>query len=183
MKKYSPVLLSVLFISSLMMFAPLTQADEEEVDNVSTEQSYNDKVSEKAFSGFTNINTAILEIPKNVINTTNESNNLIYGVTGGVLKGLLHTAGRLLTGLTDLVTAPIITKPIVQPDPIWQDFDAETTYGKVFRLDNDPHVIKETGAKNTTNEIYIKVVPGKNATDRTTTNTERDRTFKEEMSK
>lgn len=181
MKKYSPVLLSVLLISSLMMFAPLTQADEEKVDNVSTEQSYGDQVGEKAFSGFTNINTAILEIPKNVINTTNESNNLIYGVTGGVLKGLLHTAGRLLTGFTDLVTAPIITKPIVQPDPIWQDFDAETTYGKVFRLDNEPHVIKETGAKNSTNEIYV--VPAENATDRATTNTERDRTFKEEMSK
>lgn len=179
MKTYSPALFSALLISALMLFTPVTQADEEEVDNVSTEQSYGDKVGEKALSGFTNINTAILEIPKNVINTTNNSEYLIYGIAGGLTKGFLHAMGRLASGLSDLLTAPIITKPVVQPDPIWHDFDAETTYGKIFRLDNEP----KTGAKNTTNEIYIKVVPAENATDRTTTNTERDRIYKEEMMK
>ncbi len=138
MKKYSPALLSALLISALMMFSPLTQADEEQVDNARQEQSYGDKVGEKALSGFTNINTALLEIPKNIINTTNES-NVAFGFVGGLTKGLLNTMGRVMAGVADLVTAPIITKPIVRPDRIWDDFDTDTTYGQVFRLDNEPN--------------------------------------------
>lgn len=137
MKKYSPALLSALLIGALMMISPITQADEEQVDNAQ-EQSYGDKVGEKALSGFTNINTALFEIPKNIINTTNDS-NVVFGFTGGLVKGLLNTMGRFMTGVTDLVTAPIITKPIVQPDQIWTDFDTDTTYGQVFRLDNEPN--------------------------------------------
>lgn len=158
MKKYSFALLSVLFISALMSFSPATQADEAQYMNTKEqeldareqelnkreqelnqrEQSYGDKVGEKAWSGFTNMNTALFEIPKNIINTTNQS-NVAYGFIGGTVKGILNTAGRFISGFTDLITAPIITQPIVQPDPIWIDFDADTTYGPVFRLDNEPN--------------------------------------------
>jgi putative exosortase-associated protein (TIGR04073 family) len=169
MKKYSPALLSVLLISSLMMFAPLAQAydgedtatREQELDAREQElnkreqalnkrtQSYGDKVAEKAWSGFVNMNSAPLEIPKNIINVTNES-NVAFGFIGGTTKGILNTVGRFMSGLADVVTAPIITQPIVQPERIWHDFDAETTYGPVFRLDNEPNgfeFVKETGDK------------------------------------
>lgn len=179
MKKYTFALLAF-----AILFAPLAQAEEEDLFedplfHQSTQNygddSYGDRVSEKALNGFTNINTAVLEIPKNIINTTNDS-NVAFGFVGGAVKGILNTVGRMMTGLTDLITAPIITKPIVQPEYIWQDFDADSTYGPVFRLDNEP-------AKTTKTETSTKVVVEHSTVDRTEINRERDRVFKEEMMK
>lgn len=118
--------LPALIISLLMALSTNIYADEQ--------QSYGDKVGEKALNGLANMGTAILEIPKNIINTTNDS-NIAYGVIGGLTKGILNTVGRLVTGATDLITAPIPTDPIVHPKYIWDDYDKDTTYGKVFRLD------------------------------------------------
>ncbi len=99
----------------------------------SDQQSYGSKVGHKALNGFANITTAILEIPKNIINTTNDS-NIFFGAFGGTGKGLVNTAGRIGLGVTDLITAPIPTKPVVYPAYVWDDFDDDTTYGEVFRL-------------------------------------------------
>jgi len=121
MKKITlPILLLCLFVASAPSFA-----DEQ--------QSYGSQVGYKAVNGLTNITTAILEIPKNIINTTNDS-NIILGSVGGLAKGMVHTLGRMMTGLTDVITAPLPTKPIIEPAYIWQDFDADTTYDQVFRL-------------------------------------------------
>jgi putative exosortase-associated protein (TIGR04073 family) len=136
MKKYSFALLSLLLVSLLMGFSPIIRADDAQPQNVQ-EESYGDKVGDKALSGFTNLNTAILEIPKNIINTTNQS-NIAYGFTGGLAKGILNTVGRMVAGLADLITAPLLTKPIPNPNYIWDNFDADTTYGQSFRLDNEP---------------------------------------------
>jgi len=121
-KHLHPLLLSLLLLVSSNCFAD-------------GQQGYGSKVGNKALNGFANMSTAVLEIPKNIINTTNDS-NIIYGAVGGLAKGLLNTMGRLVTGMTDFVTAPIPTKPIVYPNYIWDDFDADTTYGKTFRLKN-----------------------------------------------
>lgn len=104
------------------------------VCNVQAEEhgTYQSNVMEKMSNGVGNITTAGLEIPKNIINITNDS-NIVYGVLGGVLKGTIDMVGRMGVGLTDLITAPIPTKPIVQPAMVWDDFDAETHYGPVFR--------------------------------------------------
>ncbi|MGZ5620063.1 MAG: exosortase system-associated protein, TIGR04073 family, partial [Methylobacter sp.] len=48
---------------------------------------------------------------------------------------LVHTAGRIGVGITDLITIPIPTLPIAQPVYIWDNFDVDTSYGPVFRLD------------------------------------------------
>jgi putative exosortase-associated protein (TIGR04073 family) len=95
--------------------------------------SYQRDVLDKAGNGFANLSTGLLEIPKNVINTSNDS-NIVYGVVGGMLKGSVNMVGRMGVGLVDLVTAPIPTKPIVYPALIWDDFDADTQYGESFRL-------------------------------------------------
>lgn len=172
MKKYPPALLPLIFIGALTMISPITYADDEEqVDNIQSEQSYGRKVGEKALSGITNMGTAFLEIPKNIINTTNQS-NVAFGFVGGLTKGILNTMGRVTTGFADLITAPIITKPIVRPDRIWDDFDADTTYGPVFRLDNEPDV-----------KMTVLEAPVKEAPRNTISNKERDRLFKEEMRK
>lgn len=96
--------------------------------------TYGSKVGHKALNGFTNLTTSVLEIPKNIINTTNQS-NLAYGLFGGLFKGVINTLGRTGVGLTDLIMAPLPTKPIIYPEYIWDDFDVDSTYGEIFRLD------------------------------------------------
>lgn len=97
------------------------------------EQSYGSKVGNKALNGFANMATAVLEIPKNIINTSNDS-NIAWGAVGGLMKGIINTTGRMFSGMIDFVTAPLPTKPFVYPAYIWDDFDEDTSYGKVFRL-------------------------------------------------
>lgn len=105
--------------------------------------SYGTQVGNKALNGVTNLATSWLEVPKNIINVTNaEGSNIIFGLVGGGFEGMLQTAYRASAGLADLVTAPIPTKPVVYPQYIWEDFDETSSYGDVFRLDNNgqpPH--------------------------------------------
>lgn len=142
-----PLLLSGLLIA----FSPLGYAAEGEP------QSYGSKVGHKALNGFTNITTSFLEIPKSIINTTNES-NLVFGIFGGLVKGVINTGGRIITGTTDLITAPMPTKPIAYPVYIWDDFDADTTYGEVFRLNYDNNVDEDVYSNNTVDESNLNSV-------------------------
>jgi len=98
------------------------------------QQSYGSQVGEKALNSLSNITTSFIEIPKNIINTTNNS-NAAYGVVGGLLKGVINMSGRILVGTIDLVTIPLPTKPIAQPAYVWQKFDIDTSYGKIFQLE------------------------------------------------
>ena len=125
MKKYA---LKLLLTSLLIVTSSICFADEQ--------QSYGSNVGDKALNGFANMTTAVLEIPKNIINTTNES-NIAYGAVGGLAKGILNTVFRMITGMSDFVTAPLPTKPFVYPMYIWDDFDEDTTYGEVFRLQEE----------------------------------------------
>ncbi|MGZ8144537.1 MAG: exosortase system-associated protein, TIGR04073 family [Methylosarcina sp.] len=101
--------------------------------------SYGSEVGAKALNGIANMLTGPLEIPKNVINTSNQS-NVFYGIFGGGFKGIVHTAGRLAVGLADLVTFQLPTKPIAYPLYVWDDFDVDTTYGDAFRLQETQEV-------------------------------------------
>ena len=49
----------------------------------------------------------------------------------------MNTVGRMTTGVVDLLTAPVPTKPVSSPEYVWEDFDANTSYGDVFRLHED----------------------------------------------
>jgi putative exosortase-associated protein (TIGR04073 family) len=128
----------------MITYTPMTQADMQQgysnpsapVNRVDQSQhlSYGAKVGNKVLNAFANLSTGVLEIPKNIINTTNKS-NVFYGVVGGLFKGLVHTAGRLAVGVADLVTIPLPTLPIARPAYIWEDFDVDTTYGPVFQLE------------------------------------------------
>ncbi len=97
--------------------------------------SYGEKVKAKAGSGVVNIVSAPVEIPKSIINTTNES-NFIFGIVGGAVEGLLNTAGRVANGVSDLLTAPVPTRPVVYPERVWDDMNADTTYGDIFIADD-----------------------------------------------
>ncbi|MFA6164890.1 MAG: exosortase system-associated protein, TIGR04073 family [Methylobacter sp.] len=149
MKTHKHVLIIALLTAFLAAFSPLGSAAG--VNNYgsgmgsgehthckktgSGEQTYGSKIGNKALRGFTNLLLSPMEIPKNVIMTTNESNPF-YGIIGGIFKGLMHTAGRMSSGLIDLVFFPLPTKPNTDPIYPWDDyFDRDTSYCDIFDLD------------------------------------------------
>ncbi len=89
--------------------------------------SYFGNSSEKFVSGIANAVTGWVELPKNIILTTQKEGPL-YGVTIGLGMGIMHTVGRSLVGVLDAATFFIPTKPSVNPPFIWQDFSRETSY-------------------------------------------------------
>ncbi len=141
MIKYNRFYVFLLFISLFMACMPIAQADmpQQSYGNQAggslQQSSYSEKIGNKALNAFANLTTSPLEIPKNIINTMNQS-NFFYGVFGGFIKGLVNTLGRAGCGIADLITLPIPTRPIAHPVYIWDNFDMDTTYGEVLRLDN-----------------------------------------------
>lgn len=138
MPKLSP-LMSFLLASSLLAVSA-TQANAAEpvaaikAPHAVAQKSYGTQVGDKALNGITNLGTGWLEIPKNVVNTT-EQTNILYGMIGGLGMGIFNTLGRMGTGLVDLVSAPFPTDPIVTPVRAWNNFDTKTTYGVQHHLE------------------------------------------------
>lgn len=89
--------------------------------------SYFSNSSEKLVSGIANVATGWVELPKNII-LTSQNEGPLYGITVGTAMGIMHTVGRSVVGVLDAVTFFIPTKPSVNPPFIWQDFSRETSY-------------------------------------------------------
>lgn len=126
MKKHTQIFLTLLFTSFFIAHAPASSA---------AEDNYNELVKTKALSGLANIGTSVLEIPKNVINISNDT-NVVWGVLGGAPYGGLIMIGRVASGLADLLTCFIPTTPITNPVYVWDDFDKNTTFGDGLRLED-----------------------------------------------
>ena len=92
-------------------------------------QSYQNIMGEKFVSGIANVATGVIELPKNIV-LTSQDKGIHYGMTIGLVSGVAHTIGRTVVGLMDVVTFMIPTGPSsVQPQYVWNDFSRETTYG------------------------------------------------------
>lgn len=206
MTNFNRFYIFLLFTTLFMAYAPITRADMQQAGygnqagetrtytpgagDPLKQSSYGEKVANKALNGFANLVTSPLEIPKNIINTMNQS-NFFYGLFGGIIKGLVNTAGRMGVGIADLVTFPLPTKPIAYPMYIWDDFDVDTTYGEVFRLNKTtPKTDQPVAAKPVTQPIPAAVATPPKATvvDPSTqynqdTNRKLDTLFKKEMQK
>ncbi len=128
MKNHKRIFLGILLSSFFMILAPASHAN----DN---DENYNERVKTKALSGLANIGASFLEIPKNVINISNDT-NVVWGVVGGAPYGGLIMAGRIVSGIADLVTCFIPTTPITTPVYVWDDFDKNTTFGDALRLED-----------------------------------------------
>lgn len=94
-------------------------------------EDYGEAVKLKLGSGFSNLFMGLLEVPKNIVSTSNQT-NLLFGMTGGTIKGTAHALGRTLSGIADVFTAPIGNKPITNPPFVWQNWYTDTTYGPYF---------------------------------------------------
>ena len=108
---------SLLVLSALFFAAPYAAIAD----------SYPEKAGAKLGNGMVNAVGGILEIPKTVI-VTSRSDGPLYGATVGLMSGILHTLGRTLYGVADMATFLIPTKPLVDPDYIWNDSDRITSY-------------------------------------------------------
>lgn len=112
---------SLLVVSILFFFS----------SQVAMAQSYPYASGEKFVGGLTNVVTGFVELPKNMINAT-EERGLPYGMTVGFATGIMHTVGRTLVGALDLVTFMIPTGSSVTPLYIWNNFYSETAYGTYY---------------------------------------------------
>lgn len=150
MTKFNRFYVALMFTTLFIAYTPIIQAEMQQSygnqvggnrtfppvndTNDPQQQTFGQKGNNKALNAFANLTTSTLEIPKNIINTMNQS-NFFYGVFGGFLKGLVNTLGRTGCGIVDFITLPLPTQPIVYPAYVWDDFDVDTSYGQVFRLD------------------------------------------------
>jgi putative exosortase-associated protein (TIGR04073 family) len=199
MRKFSRFFVFVLFTGLFTAYAPVTLADMQQQGYggvaympaarayETQHRSYGSKVGNKALNAFANLTTGVLEIPKNMINTSNQS-NVIYGAIGGLFKGLVHTAGRIGVGIVDLVTIPLPTQPIAQPEYIWEDFDVDTTYGPIFRLDRSHEVEPPVVQAPVAAPVVVAPAPKPEPIDNSKqynqeTNQKLDTFFKKEMKK
>ena len=101
--------------------------------HAATATTYPARMGTKLGNGIANAVTGIAEIPKTIM-VTNRSNGPAYAATAGFITGLFNMVGRTLSGALDMATFMIPTKPIVQPDFIWESFNKETTYRKTWEL-------------------------------------------------
>jgi putative exosortase-associated protein (TIGR04073 family) len=108
---------SLLLLSSLLLFTP----------QVAMAESYRIDAGEKLLSGIANVATGVVELPKTII-VTSQRENVFYGMTVGMVKGIMHMAGRTLIGALNVATFPLPTDPWVDPQYIWEDFETETSY-------------------------------------------------------
>lgn len=145
-----PKLFSIHLLAAFLVIAPAASADTygspDNYDSpdamgsgaykTSTSQkpeSYGSVISTKLSVGAANLFLSPLEIHKNIVNTTNES-NVALGVTGGVLKGGLHMCGRMIAGFVDMVSFPLPTEPLTSPRYVWEDYNVETHYLPLLKM-------------------------------------------------
>ncbi len=115
------------FAAIILAWLPLSANADQQRD------SYGEQIGYKALNGLANVATGWIELPKSIINVTNE-HNVAFGASFGLLQGTMHTLSRTLSGVMDVATFMIPSKPAVHPDFVWQDFDVNSSYGDYFDI-------------------------------------------------
>ncbi len=117
MKRKFAVAFPAMMVVFIMIAAPAMAADD-----------YGTQVAQKFGRGLGNAATGWIEIPKNIVNVTRDS-NIALGLTWGILKGAMNTVGRTVVGALDLAFFFVPTREYVHPTFVWDPFDKDTTYG------------------------------------------------------
>ena len=114
------VLFFLVFSSTQAMAAERYGSDRTGYNYISTS-------SKKLVTGVGNAATGIVELPKNIILTT-QQDTIAHGMTFGLVSGVMHTVARTVIGVFDVATFWIPTAPSIQPAYVWEDFSTETSY-------------------------------------------------------
>ena len=91
---------------------------------------YGQHFQDKLGHGFANMATGFIEIPKNILNITDDSGFLV-GITLGPVRGVIHGVSRTLVGVADFLTSPFPTNDYVSPGLPWERFTEDTRYFKL----------------------------------------------------
>ena len=110
---------TLLILFALFFFTPY----------VAMASTYPARMGLKLGNGIANVVTGVGEIPKTIM-VSNRAHGPAYAASAGLMTGLFNMMGRTLSGALDIATFMIPTKPIVQPDFIWEKFNTETSYRK-----------------------------------------------------
>lgn len=89
--------------------------------------TYATQASEKFVSGIANTLTGFVELPKTMINTS-QQDGVHYGLTVGLAEGIINSIGRTAVGALDFITFLIPTDHAIHPRYVWDDFSRKTTY-------------------------------------------------------
>jgi len=108
--------LAACVLSSAVMIAPAAHAE-----------SYIEDFSNKVSQGLANIAFGFIEIPKNVINISND-HTIFVGMTWGLIRGAVHGVSRSLVGVAELATSPIPTREFASPPYVWDRFSEDSRY-------------------------------------------------------
>lgn len=114
MKKNS--ILIACALSGAALIAPTAHAD-----------SYLKGFTNKFSQGVANMATGFIEIPKNVINVT-EERNIFVGMTWGLFRGITHGVSRTLVGGMEFITSPIPSSEFASPAYVWDRFSEDSRY-------------------------------------------------------
>lgn len=90
-------------------------------------EGYLSGFTHKISQGIANMATGFIEIPKNVINIT-EEDNIFVGMTWGLLRGSAHGISRTLAGGAEFISAPIPSSEFVSPAYVWDRFSEDSRY-------------------------------------------------------
>lgn len=115
----------LLLVSALLFVSPHAA--------MASDGSYPEKIGVKLAHGVANTVTGIVEVPKSMMLESDKRGPAV-GIPVGLFVGIVQGIGRTLTGVVDLVTFPIPTKPIIYPDFVWKDFNKETHYHPDWKL-------------------------------------------------
>jgi putative exosortase-associated protein (TIGR04073 family) len=77
--------------------------------------------------GVANMATGWVELPKNVINISSDS-NIFVGLTWGALRGAFETVSRTVVGAADVLTFPFATADFVTPGYVTERFSEDSRY-------------------------------------------------------
>ncbi len=94
---------------------------------VSKGEDYQNRVPRKIGRGLTNVLTAPLEVPNQMVDMASEGDSTMEyaaGYVGGLFVGVGYAFGRVLSGGLDLVTAPISYPTVngMDPESLHSDF-------------------------------------------------------------
>lgn len=89
------------------------------------EGSVIEKMGKKLGRGIVNVATGWVELPRNIYDTSVETNNPLMGITYGTLKGVGMTVVRTGAGAYDVVTflfpVPQDYQPILKPEFVFEE--------------------------------------------------------------
>lgn len=111
---------SLLVISALAFLSPQAA--------MAHSEDYPIHMADKLGRGIANTATGWAELPKTIMITTSQEENIVYGFTAGVFSGLVQAVGRTLHGALEVATFMIPTNPTAKPGFIWEDFNKKTTW-------------------------------------------------------